>query len=84
MVVSSEVLNFAQRRSLIESTINRALRKTLHMWWGLVNVEIKDDGVVLTGYVHGPQEKQEILTAIRAIDGVRHVVDDLKIVDKIS
>ena len=84
MADSLKVLSSSRQRSVIESAIDHALRKTLHMWWGLVNVEINDEGVLLTGYVQGPQKKQEVLTAIRAIDGVMHVVDDLKIVDLIS
>jgi osmotically-inducible protein OsmY len=84
MADSSEVLSSSRRCSVIEAAINHALRKTLHMWWGLVNVEVNDDGVLLTGYVQGRQKKQEILTAISAIEGVGQVVDELTIVDTIS
>ena len=46
-----------------------------------LNIEAKNGIITLSGHVHGEEDRRTVLNAVRAVEGARDLVDQLKVIE---
>ncbi len=68
--------------SVVELQIIKILKDVLHLRWGLINFEIREKKLLLTGVLDNQEEKNELLKKIKLVKYISKVDSRLEVKNK--
>ncbi len=80
--MNSKIKPMQEDDSVVELQIIKILKDVLHLRWGLINFEIREKKLLLTGVLDNQEEKNELLKKIKLVKYISKVDSRLEVKNK--